>query len=300
MPLSPAPASPLILVVRRHGQYDDAPGRHYHYPVRRYDSLVREARGEVVLIYEPRRGGAGAGTHAGGRMAFVAWAVLGGVSTDSTDVGRAYVAFDEYHEFPTAVPAAAVGLSTKQLQAGVTRTRPDVVEQVLQLALAPLVAARPAHDGLVDLSLPMDWQQRPMRQVVREEVVRDRAFRYRVIEQAYDGRCAMTGLRLTNGFGRAEVDAAHIIPVARGGPDVVTNGLALTKTVHWAFDRGLVSASDDHRILVVERGLPDDLHRLLRPDRTLLAPASDEFAPHPQFLQWHRRHIFKGSDATTE
>lgn len=50
-------------------------------------------------------------------------------------------------------------------------------------------------------------------------IIRHRLFR-RLILQAYDKRCAVTGLKLINGGGRAEVDAAHIRPVEANGPDM--------------------------------------------------------------------------------
>ena len=53
--------------------------------------------------------------------------------------------------------------------------------------------------------------------------------------------------------GRAEVDAAHIRPVEKNGPDIVSNGLALSGTAHWMFDRGLISLSDDLEILISRR-----------------------------------------------
>ena len=74
--------------------------------------------------------------------------------------------------------------------------------------------------------------------------VRDRNFRKNVL-RAYGERCAITGLRLINGGGRAEVEAAHIRPVEYDGPDIVSNGLALSGTAHWMFDRGLVGLADD-------------------------------------------------------
>lgn len=57
-------------------------------------------------------------------------------------------------------------------------------------------------------------------------IVRDRLFR-RLILQAYDKRCAITGLKLINGGGRAEVAAAHIRPVEANGLDILSNGIAL-------------------------------------------------------------------------
>ncbi len=61
----------------------------------------------------------------------------------------------------------------------------------------------------------------------------------RVVLRAYEQRCAVTGLRLINGGGRAEVEAAHIRPVEANGPDIISNRLALSGTAHWMFDRGL-------------------------------------------------------------
>ena len=55
-----------------------------------------------------------------------------------------------------------------------------------------------------------------------------------------------TGLRLVNGGGRADVEAAHIWPVAEGGPDIVQNSIALSATCHWLFDRHLISLRDDY------------------------------------------------------
>jgi putative restriction endonuclease len=43
---------------------------------------------------------------------------------------------------------------------------------------------------------------------------------------------------------------ANIPPVGANGPDTVQNGLALSGTVHWMFDRGLISLSDELDILV--------------------------------------------------
>ena len=67
----------------------------------------------------------------------------------------------------------------------------------------------------------------------------------RVVLRAYDEQCAITGLKLINGGGRAEADAAHIRPVEANGPDIVNNGIALSGTAHWMFDRGLIALSDD-------------------------------------------------------
>lgn len=124
-------------------------------------------------------------------------------------------------------------------------------------------------------------------------IVRDRVFR-RVVLRAYDERCAITGLKLINGGGRAEVEAAHIRPVEASGPDIVNNGLALSGTTHWMFDRGLLSLADDLEILVSRQANdPESIRAVINKTGYALAPNRMTDRPHPHFLAWHRDHCFK-------
>ena len=65
--------------------------------------------------------------------------------------------------------------------------------------------------------------------------IRSPIFR-KLVLNAYDERCAFTGLKFINGGGRAEVEAAHIRAVEHNGPDSIQNGIALSGTVQWMFD----------------------------------------------------------------
>ncbi len=47
-----------------------------------------------------------------------------------------------------------------------------------------------------------------------------------------------------------EAQAAHIIGKEVKGTDDPRNGLALSHTAHWAFDRGIFTISDQYEILV--------------------------------------------------
>jgi putative restriction endonuclease len=124
-------------------------------------------------------------------------------------------------------------------------------------------------------------------------IVRDRIFR-RTVLRAYSARCAISSLRLINGLGRAEVAAAHIRPVEKDGPDIINNGIALSGTVHWMFDRGLISLSDDLQILVSRQANdPDGIRSLVNKDGYAHPPQRPSDRPHPHFLQWHREHCFK-------
>jgi putative restriction endonuclease len=121
---------------------------------------------------------------------------------------------------------------------------------------------------------------------------RDAAFT-RVVQKAYQNTCALTGLKLVNGGGRCEIEAAHIRPVAAHGPDSPRNGLALSRTVHWMFDRGILSIGENNEILTVKRLIPDQVQRILNEDGRIILPSSSAFAPHSAFTRYHREKIFK-------
>jgi len=124
-------------------------------------------------------------------------------------------------------------------------------------------------------------------------IVRDRIFR-RIVLRAYSERCAVSGIKLINGLGRAEVAAAHIRPVEKDGPDIINNGIALSGTVHWMFDRGLISLSDDLQILVSRQANdPDGIRALVNKNGYALPPQRLSDRPHPHFLKWHRENCFK-------
>ena len=91
-----------------------------------------------------------------------------------------------------------------------------------------------------------------------------------------------------------QVDAAHIRPVQHNGPDVVHNGIALSGTAHWMFDRGLISLADDLEILVSRQvNDPDGVRTLINKSGRAIEPRRASDRPHPHFLQWHRDHCFK-------
>ena len=123
--------------------------------------------------------------------------------------------------------------------------------------------------------------------------VRDRNFRKTVL-RVYEERCAITGLRLINGGGRAEVQAAHIRPVQYNGPDIITNGMTLSGTAHWMFDRGLVSLSNDFEILIsCQTNDVDAVRMMINDTGRLIGPLKASERPRHEFITWHRENYFK-------
>jgi len=74
----------------------------------------------------------------------------------------------------------------------------------------------------------------------------------------------------------------------------VRNGIALCGTMHWMFDRGLISVDDDLSILVARDRVPDTVARLINPSGHVRGPERFDSRPHPNFLAYHRREVFKG------
>ena len=125
-----------------------------------------------------------------------------------------------------------------------------------------------------------------------DERKRDARFSFRVLP-AYDFTCALTRYRMIATDGKTAVDAAHIHQFKRGGPNHPTNGIALSKTAHWLFDRGFWSIADDYRVMVqpdlfAEAG---DAGLLLKPraGREILLPSNRSYWPAQEFLAWHRK-----------
>ena len=116
----------------------------------------------------------------------------------------------------------------------------------------------------------------------------------RQVKAAYGDTCAITGIKIINGGGRSEVQAAHIRPVKDNGPDSIRNGIALSGTLHWMFDRGLVSIADDYSILTAKGGVPEPLRSMFNSEMQLLIPDNRLLAPHSKFLAYHRENVFKG------
>ena len=163
--------------------------------------------------------------------------------------------------------------------------------QELQRADAATGAEVASHlDGLLD-----GLQDRKVGQ--RHSLVRSDLFRTAILG-AYDSTCAVSGLGLRHHrtgpeSPTYEVEAAHIIPVARGGRDHVQNGLALNRTVHWAFDEGVIWIDDRLRVAVAKDVERDQRNQWLMQfrERPLTIPNNARHVPNSEALRWHATNI---------
>ncbi|MBX9579726.1 MAG: HNH endonuclease [Gemmataceae bacterium] len=177
--------------------------------------------------------------------------------------------------------AGSVGLATQNRPTRegpelVVALRPDFLLWYLQAgtnihnapedadAVAGLIANAEEERAFLDSdpSPPVVARRFDLVQVIR--AFRHAQFRPTVL-RAYSYRCAVCGIALKL------VDAAHIVPVAYpGSTDEVTNGLALCRLHHAAYDTGLLGVFPDYRV-AVHPDAPDRL-RAVR-----LAAGLDEF-----------------------
>jgi len=294
-----------VFIHRTDSIYDDVPSERYQFPSQ-YLSRAQQCEGDWIVYLEPSKVKQTKG--------YFAVAKVQKVIADPRSSGM-YIAVIEpgtYLDFGAPVPfrdqndVVERGLLNDQgnisgrAQSAVRPLSDTDFSRIISRGLVdddgilPRLGNQSAVDGFAEGQQPFD--RVPVRDRVTQltnRAVRDRNFRRNVL-RAYGERCAITGLRLINGGGRAEVEAAHIRPVEQNGPDIISNGIALSGTAHWMFDRGLVGLSDDLEILVSRQTNDvDAVTRMINSSGHLLSPQRLSERPRREFVEWHRENCFK-------
>lgn len=128
---------------------------------------------------------------------------------------------------------------------------------------------------------------------------RDPAFREKVL-LAYQFRCSVCGHNLRLGQQIIGLEAAHIKWFQAQGPDVVPNGIALCSLHHKVFDLGAFTILPDSYQMVFSQhlnGSDDSAEKILAyHGASLILPQSRDYMPQPEFLDWHRKQVFKSPE----
>jgi hypothetical protein len=138
---------------------------------------------------------------------------------------------------------------------------------------------------------PFVAEDRAIYQISRQK--RDAAFRNIVLAN-YGHTCAVTG-QCFHSPRHVEADGAHIIGKEVQGTDDPRNGISLSKSAHWAFDRGLFTISDQYEVIVNPKISNASVARFpsLELDRRkILLPTDSCYWPHPGALAWHKQEKF--------
>lgn len=291
-----------VFVHRSDSIYDDRLAEQYQFP-RQYLSRAEACIDDWIVYYEPRKVTETRGYFAVGLVTRI---------IEDPNLAGMYLALIEpgsYLEFPDPVPFSdrdgvvergvlnLEGKISGRAQAAVRPISTQDFSRIVALGLGEEEPVLPRSDdalngpAIQEGPTPFQYELNRDRAVyLASRPVRDRAFR-RLVLHAYEERCALTGLRLINGGGRAEVEAAHIRSVESGGPDSVNNGIALCGTAHWMFDRGLISLADNLEILISRKvNDPDSVRSIINRNGIAQRPRRVADRPNPRFLHWHRVH----------
>ena len=294
-----------VFIHRHDSIYDDSLAERYQFPAQ-YLGRVQACLNDWVIYYEPVKVPDSRG--------YFAVAKVREIIRDEKSLGM-YLALIEpgsYLDFGNNVPfSGPEGVIERGLlneherisgraQSAVRPLSPTDFYRICEIGLNENTTILPRIDAMEgarefsDVQQPLDYyEDRTRVSFWNSRIVRDYVFR-RVVLNAYDERCAVTGLKLINGGGRAEVEAAHIQPVEKSGPDIVSNGIALSGTIHWMFDRGLIGIANDHQILL-SRQINDvpTVSGMINKSGRILVPVRPAYQPNPRFLAWHRENCFK-------
>ena len=294
-----------VFIHRTDSIYDDVPSERYQFP-KQYFSRAQQCEGDWIVYLEP--------TKVKNTKGYFAVAKVQKIIPDPRheDMYLAVIEPGTYLDFGDEVPFRDHGVVVEQ---GLLNDQGNISGRA-QAAVRPLSAidfARIVELGLgrdedllprVDATRPhenVSEDQQPYQHLnardrvtqITNRAIRDRNFRKTVL-RAYGERCAITSLRLINGGGRAEVEAAHIRPVEHDGPDIVSNGIAMSGIAHWMFDRGLVGLGDDLTILVSRQANdPDAVRSMINQTGKLITPARLPERPRAEFVRWYRENCFK-------
>lgn len=117
-----------------------------------------------------------------------------------------------------------------------------------------------------------------------------------MVRELYDFQCAACGLRIRIGEDLSFVDAAHIVPFSESYNDHPSNGIALCKNHHWAFDNFLIALGMDDRWIVSpclhpsrSAGEKDLLQ--LNDARIISLPTELDFRPSNEHRKWRLERL---------
>jgi putative restriction endonuclease len=125
-----------------------------------------------------------------------------------------------------------------------------------------------------------------------KRIARSQAFSKRVLP-IYGFRCVVCGHAHVAGNGSTEAEAAHIVPRGLKGADDARNGLALCRSHHWAFDRGLFGVRADRRVILkpAAAAVAGNAHLLAYAGTLIREPVTAALRPAPTALAWHLENI---------
>ena len=111
------------------------------------------------------------------------------------------------------------------------------------------------------------------------------------VMNAYHNLCAITHRSIAyNGF--SNLEAAHIMPRAHNGVFLPCNGIAMSKDMHFAFDKGFFTIDEHYRVLVHPSVESVGSYLNEYNGTEMYLPREPFFQPRQEFLEYHRTNIY--------
>ena len=105
----------------------------------------------------------------------------------------------------------------------------------------------------------------------------------------YDNLCAITGTAI-NYRSFTNLEAAHIKPKSHGGLFLPNNGIALSRDLHWAFDKGFFTLDNDFRVKIHPEITSEYLRKYDR--QQIRIPSDTFFAPNLDNVRYHQENVY--------
>ncbi|MBB3233503.1 HNH endonuclease [Phyllobacterium endophyticum] len=277
----------------------------------KYLNIVRDALDDWIIYYQPAPR---AGTRVIGSTGYFATARVTSIHPLQDDPGYCEASLEQYLELEEAVPFSVpdflldkkIYFERNMVQSDGRMNSHTIQQQVRALTneeFSKIERAGFNRNWIEEGEQPVvspnyGFAEDPPESLERDRILTSRAFRDRVFRQrvgkAYNMKCAMTGISMQAPDGNFEMECAHIKPIEAGGPDSLNNGMPLFRSIHWMFDNGLISIGPDYRILKSSQYDEPKIDALFNESGRINLPRNNSYFPHPEFLRYHREHIFLG------
>jgi putative restriction endonuclease len=125
-------------------------------------------------------------------------------------------------------------------------------------------------------------------EVRQNRIARSTIFRTQV-RREYRNSCAVSRIGIASPTYLYEVESAHVVPISERGADDIRNGLALSQSLHWAFDKGLFGVRPDRTIYVPGkvREMPENESLVQFNGAEIVEASTEDCRVHPDAFAWH-------------
>ena len=110
------------------------------------------------------------------------------------------------------------------------------------------------------------------------------------VMNAYNRQCAITHRAISYGS-LLNLEAAHIKPQAHNGKFLPCNGIAMSRDMHFAFDKGFFTIGDDYKVIVSDKLRGNWFYEEYN-GTEIYVPEVEFYRPEKRFLHYHQQNIF--------